>query len=112
MCVLCAKQPLDTGTIDTWIAWPLELQRGASFATDCPNHHNFPASPPIAHSPLHGACPIVTMKLTLLIFSLVACLVSEAVATALTFKLPANEQACFFATTKKTEKIAFYFAVR
>lgn len=52
------------------------------------------------------------MKLTLLIFSLLACLVSEAAATALTFKLPANEQACYFATTKKTEKIAFYFAVR
>lgn len=53
------------------------------------------------------------MKPTLLIFSLLACLVSEAAATALTFKLPANDKACFYAVTKNNaEKIAFYFAVR
>ena len=53
------------------------------------------------------------MKFTPLIFSLLACLISEAAATALTFKLPANEKACFYAVTKKeAEKIAFYFAVR
>ena len=53
------------------------------------------------------------MKPTFLIFSLLACLVSDAAATALTFKLPANEKACFYAVTKnEAEKIAFYFAVR
>lgn len=53
------------------------------------------------------------MKPTLWIFSLLACLVSEAAATALTFKLPSNDKACFFAVTQKeAEKIAFYFAVR
>lgn len=53
------------------------------------------------------------MKPTLLIFSLLACLVSEAAATALTFKLPANQKSCFYAVTKNdAEKIAFYFAVR
>lgn len=52
------------------------------------------------------------MKPTLLIFSLLACLFSEAAATALTFKLPANQKSCFYAVTKNNaEKIAFYFAV-
>ncbi|SPN98879.1 related to ERP2 - p24 protein involved in membrane trafficking [Cephalotrichum gorgonifer] len=53
------------------------------------------------------------MKPTLLIFSLLACLVSEAAATALTFKLASGEKSCFYAVAKKeTEKIAFYFAVQ
>lgn len=68
---------------------------------------------PRSRSLTTGACSIATMKLTLLIFSLLACLVSEAIATALTFKLPANDKACFYAVTKNNaEKIAFYFAVR
>jgi hypothetical protein len=42
-----------------------------------------------------------------------AWLAANVSATALTYKLTANEQACFYATTKnKAEKIAFYFAVR
>lgn len=52
------------------------------------------------------------MRSFLLLAGLVACLVSDAAATALTYKLSANEKACFFARTKKeNEKIAFYFAV-
>ncbi|KAH6893284.1 emp24/gp25L/p24 family/GOLD-domain-containing protein [Thelonectria olida] len=53
------------------------------------------------------------MRLTTLFAGLVACLVTDVTATALTYKLSANEKACFYATTKKEgEKIAFYFAVQ
>lgn len=52
------------------------------------------------------------MKLSTITCALLG-LASEVAATALTYKLVANEKACFFATTKKAnEKIAFYFAVR
>jgi hypothetical protein len=53
------------------------------------------------------------MKLPMLLAGLIACLINNVAATALTYKLAANEKACFYATTKKeAEKIAFYFAVR
>jgi hypothetical protein len=52
------------------------------------------------------------MELSLLICGLLASLVSQAAATALTYKLYSTEKACFYTTTKKEgEKIAFYFAV-
>ena len=51
------------------------------------------------------------MKLSNFACGLLA-LVSEASATALTYKLTANEKACFYTNTQnKGEKIAFYFAV-
>lgn len=53
------------------------------------------------------------MKLSALAYGLVALFVSEASATALTYKLTANEKACFYANNQdKGQKIAFYFAVR
>ncbi|KAI1138712.1 emp24/gp25L/p24 family/GOLD-domain-containing protein [Hypoxylon sp. FL0543] len=53
------------------------------------------------------------MKLTLLSAGLLAYFVSLVSATALTFKIFANEKACFFAAPeKKGAKIAFYFAVQ
>lgn len=52
------------------------------------------------------------MKLTLFSAGLFACLFSLVSATALTYKIGANEQACFYAAAeKKGSKIAFYFAV-
>lgn len=52
------------------------------------------------------------MKLSTLAYGLFALLASEVSATALTYKLTANEKACFYANNKnKGEKIAFYFAV-
>lgn len=52
------------------------------------------------------------MRLPTLFAGLIACLVSNVAATALTYNLAAHERACFFAETKKdNEKVAFYFAV-
>lgn len=52
------------------------------------------------------------MRLPTLLGGLIALLVTDVTATALTYKLAANEKACFYTTTKKeSEKIAFYFAV-
>ncbi len=51
----------------------------------------------------------------LLIFSLLAAFYTSIHATALTYKLAANEKACFFAEVTPEQlnaKIAFYFAVR
>ncbi|KAF5593309.1 ERP2-like protein [Fusarium pseudocircinatum] len=54
-----------------------------------------------------------TMRLSTLVAGLFAGLVTNVAATALTYKLDANEKACFHTTTKKQgEKIAFYFAVQ
>lgn len=53
------------------------------------------------------------MKLSLVTSGLVALFASQVAATALTYKLVANEKACFYTKTQhKGEKIAFYFAVR
>ncbi|KAI1375267.1 emp24/gp25L/p24 family/GOLD-domain-containing protein [Hypoxylon crocopeplum] len=53
------------------------------------------------------------MKLSFLSVGLFAYLVSLVSATALTYKILANEKACFFAAPeKKGAKIAFYFAVQ
>lgn len=52
------------------------------------------------------------MQLPLLSYGLWALLAAQATATALTYKLNANEKACFYTTTQhKDEKVAFYFAV-
>lgn len=52
------------------------------------------------------------MRLTTLAAGLIACLATDVAATALTYKLTANEKACFYTDTmKENEKIAFYFAV-
>ena len=53
------------------------------------------------------------MKLTSLAYGLAALFAGQASATALTYKLVANEKACFYANNQdKGQKIAFYFAVR
>ncbi|KXX72791.1 Protein ERP3 [Madurella mycetomatis] len=53
------------------------------------------------------------MQLPLLSYGLWALLAAQATATALTYKLNANEKACFYTTTQhKDEKVAFYFAVQ
>jgi hypothetical protein len=52
------------------------------------------------------------MKIGLLTYGLIASLSSLASATALTYKLLANEKACFYTDVEqKGAKIAFYFAV-
>jgi hypothetical protein len=52
------------------------------------------------------------MKIELLACGLIASLSSLASATALTYKLLANEKACFYTNVEqKGAKIAFYFAV-
>jgi hypothetical protein len=52
------------------------------------------------------------MRFSILSCGLAACLPLVS-ATALTYKLSANEKACFFsAVENKGAKIAFYFAVR
>ncbi|KAL8315552.1 hypothetical protein RB593_008885 [Gaeumannomyces tritici] len=53
------------------------------------------------------------MKLLLWTYGLVALFASQAAATALTFKLPASDESCFYTTGRtQNEKIAFYFAVQ
>jgi hypothetical protein len=53
------------------------------------------------------------MKSTLMSVGLLAWLVSLVSATALTYRLGANEKACFYAVSpKENTKMAFYFAVR
>ncbi|KAI8623823.1 emp24/gp25L/p24 family/GOLD-domain-containing protein [Xylariaceae sp. FL1651] len=53
------------------------------------------------------------MKKTLFSVGLLAWLVSLVSATALTYKLQANEKACFYAApNRQGQKIAFYFAVQ
>ncbi|KAF2235918.1 endosomal cargo receptor [Viridothelium virens] len=53
------------------------------------------------------------MQLFTLLASFIACFVTTASATALTFELTPNEKACFFAhTEQKGLKMAFYFAVQ
>ena len=53
------------------------------------------------------------MRLANLVIGLLATVVSTVSATALTYKLEANEKACFHSNVDNTNsKIAFYFAVR
>jgi hypothetical protein len=53
------------------------------------------------------------MRTILALVSLLACLVSTTLATALTYRLEAHEKACYFAQVEhKGTKLAFYFAVR
>lgn len=62
--------------------------------------------------PITASCR-PTMKLTSIACGLVALFAGHASATALTYKLVANEKACFYANNQdKGQKIAFYFAVR
>lgn len=52
------------------------------------------------------------MRLPLLAYGLAAWAVSTVYASALTYRILANEKACFYAATDtKGAKIAFYFAV-
>ena len=52
------------------------------------------------------------MRLPTLFAGLIACLITNVAATALTYNIAAHEKACFYAETKKdNEKVAFYFAV-
>lgn len=52
------------------------------------------------------------MRTYLALTGLLACFFSYASATALTYKLVANEKACFFSNVEQQgAKIAFYFAV-
>lgn len=52
------------------------------------------------------------MRSLSLLISLLALTISNVSATALTYKLAANEKACFYTTTTKQDvKVAFYFAV-
>jgi hypothetical protein len=52
------------------------------------------------------------MRTILALASLLACLISTAYATALTYRLEAHEKACYFAQVEhKGTKLAFYFAV-
>jgi hypothetical protein len=80
-----------------------------------PFHQTYPRARPsgIDRPSRDRASPTEAMKLPMLLAGLIACLINNVAATALTYKLGANEKACFYATTKKeAEKIAFYFAVR
>ncbi|OAA66980.1 endosomal cargo receptor [Niveomyces insectorum RCEF 264] len=53
------------------------------------------------------------MRISHVLTGLAAWFATDAAATALTYKLAANEKACFFANAPtKGEKIAFYFAVQ
>ncbi|KAJ4302157.1 hypothetical protein N0V88_002293 [Collariella sp. IMI 366227] len=53
------------------------------------------------------------MQLPLLSYGLWALMAVQATATALTYKLGANEEACFYTRTERQEeKVAFYFAVQ
>lgn len=81
----------------------------------CPNLlGNFsPSSTPFTSSltpfPLAGA----KMRLQSLALGLLATLVSSVSATALTYKVEANEKACFYTNVDQmNSKVAFYFAVR
>lgn len=53
------------------------------------------------------------MQALIALLGLLSLAVSTVSATALTYKVGANEKACFFASTERVDsKIAFYFAVR
>ncbi|KAK3327885.1 emp24/gp25L/p24 family/GOLD-domain-containing protein [Podospora appendiculata] len=53
------------------------------------------------------------MQLSIITCGLLAWATAQVSATALTYKVNVNEKACFYtATTKKAEKVAFYFAVQ
>jgi len=53
------------------------------------------------------------MKFSILSCGLLACVAPLATATALTYKLSANEKACFYSNVEtKGAKVAFYFAVQ
>lgn len=52
------------------------------------------------------------MRLPTVVAGLIACLVTNVAGTSLTYKLEANEKACFYVDTKTdNEKVSFYFAV-
>lgn len=46
------------------------------------------------------------------VYIILICLSAFARATTLTYKMPANDRGCFYATAKLNEKIAFYFSVQ
>lgn len=65
---------------------------------------------PLEFRTLHN---LHTMKSSILSCGLLACLAPIVSATALTYKLAANERACFYSNIEhQGAKIAFYYAVR
>ena len=65
-----------------------------------------------ANNPKISSSSTSRMRTYLVLTSLLACYFSYATATALTYKLVANEKACFFSNVEQQgAKIAFYFAV-
>ncbi|KAG6009383.1 hypothetical protein E4U21_002693 [Claviceps maximensis] len=53
------------------------------------------------------------MRLPTIVAGLIACLVTDVAGTSLTYRLDANEKACFYVETKAdNEKVAFYYAVQ
>ncbi len=80
--------------------WPYGLDK---LARSCKLHNQ----------QVDASTPQPTMKLSPITYGLFAWLAAEASATALTYKLLANEKACFYTDTEtKAQKLAFYFAVR
>lgn len=56
---------------------------------------------------------VATMQFFITLLGLLSLAISTVSATALTYKLGANEKACFFADVDRADaKVAFYFAVR
>lgn len=89
-------------------SWPVQLhvlQYHPLWRQLVLNQPSSPARDNISHN-------TATMRLPTLLAGLFACLITDVAATALTYKLDANEKACFYTATKKEgEKVAFYFAV-
>lgn len=56
--------------------------------------------------------PLLAMRFAALVIGLLATFVSSVAATALTYRLEANEKACFYNyVDQRNVKLAFYFAV-
>lgn len=106
----CAQLPFATGTRELQVVLKFELSDGKTGSAKVNIEH-----PPLGtagNSSIRYHDTQRIMKLSTITCALLG-LASQAAATALTYKLVANEKACFFATTHKAnEKIAFYFAVR
>ena len=61
----------------------------------------------------NGPSRYICLTMRFALFAGLASLVSSVTATALTYRLEANEKACFFTNVEQSNaKVAFYFAVR
>ena len=73
---------------------------------------NFTTPSAVKISRLCGPARYITMRLYLVLSSLLALAISIVSGTALTYKLNANEKSCFFTNVERQNaKVAFYFAV-